>query len=1455
MLPEYSAIQSALFFGLTLFFLAGVIGDFRNASFFRAIGKMPDTSSHVDKATKSFFLFLLVFFAVAQDKSNLLYSGSEEIAAITPKSVKSNPSSMAEVYELPLESTSSMSQSLLSGDPLFPSNSSLTVSQFAAGVACVSVTNSGSEWASAATGSPALTNFAFGFSELGAWLTCTGALSRIPFTFAFGTNEVKEVYASSSGTLSFNSRKSSPFPQTNGIPDGTAVNYLAPFQTVIGLAPTNGAFLLDADEVSARFTWKDVFLGRDTNCPATVQAELYANGDFIYRYHFPAATNYYAQLTNLFLIGAQNNLEGETLIHTNNILAIKASLLPAFELRWKSLVGLSLDDPDPDGDGLTTSDELFIHRTNPRRADTDGDDISDSVEIANGTDSRNPDENDDGIPDGYTPEEWYANSLWAGEGKPANIRIELLDPIPTDSFAVLRIGDLNIPLVHTNQWELSLPSGDRVDFELIASSRSGYGTPNVRLSLSNPADEVSTEGFFISDSSGVFGGTGVISGTGWMAFPSIEFPYYSSCIHWGENVRFPITLRPAALNVWKNHAVIQMDGGAVTIGDDNTATLTLGQNSDSASFSIAFAPPFLRWGEVSVTACAHRCASIPGPFCSACGLWHHGECESPPLFVRTNTDDDNLDNVMDRDQESLSIDEDDAQSFNAFVRGPQLCCCNVETNAHIKILSIASGLRLWDGDTPLQSGDEPAFGFMIEALQPSQTLEGHPVTYEIHDSTNGIANTVTVRFQSANVLLEPDYNGDETITADDGAIDRWLASQAEDRWVVARRAEPYCLRIRNDCPSDTILSFAMIGETNRPSIKTTADGPIVITPLSESVTAKPLAEKNTDKVIWLDGSETNSIALLSYRISTTNDFVLVAATQTVQIIDTRIPPRWLRFSTNETTRYDFSESTENIFWILYSLPNLDYVSEGYGGIFDTPSGLPLGDYLVCAYFADIMDDGAYSEGELHVIDTVIEYDTYALQCGSTNRTQVSLCLTNGTLPANWSIEPELANGARLYTSENGGTALIAVTNSSSLWISAGTIPTNYTLTAIHPEATNCWDKSTVNVIKVYFSDSSTYVWDDVEEDVEPQPVIAAYPEHADEYFFQTHATPHINGKAKLQYIRNGAQGTDISWNGNEPTIEFSNGELNYQIIVLEGAESTPLAEAEGSNIIKVRHMNDGDQLVVALESQPEVNGSVRVVKNFSWIDKQALGQSGIFFGSELANVPENVKNNFTSTIMFALSQSPNSDQSIARETVELQMASIYTNPPPLLAELDVPSTRGIGLFPSDLYHLHITYSNEIPVAVQQAVANFNQAVTDQRNTLNIDQETSYLTKADRDKFWQLYSSTSSDLVALLGTVTNGAAVFIYHSYEVVEKDYIDPEGQTWMRAGDPIRNLRNELSNNTPLLNYPGDPNNASAVYQYQNLIHTTQLSFLIQKNGNILLFKGDSEMTKALQLRQAFDE
>ena len=56
---------------------------------------------------------------------------------------------------------------------------------------------------------------------------------------------------------------------------------------------------------------------------------------------------------------------------------------------------------DTDGDGLSDGDEVNLHKTNPLTPDTDGDGLLDGLELANSTDPFNPDTDADGMPDGW----------------------------------------------------------------------------------------------------------------------------------------------------------------------------------------------------------------------------------------------------------------------------------------------------------------------------------------------------------------------------------------------------------------------------------------------------------------------------------------------------------------------------------------------------------------------------------------------------------------------------------------------------------------------------------------------------------------------------------------------------------------------------------------------------------------------------------------------------------------------------------------------------------------------------------------------------------------------------------------------------------------------------------------------------------------------------------------------
>jgi hypothetical protein len=429
---------------LTMVFIAAIIGDFSKARFFRLIGRMPDTRNELDKATKLFMLLLVAFMTWAQSKDSMPSGGGEWLSGEALEAIESEY-----YYSLP-EEESGIAWALLTGNPPFTSNAVLTASQFQAGFACVSVTDIQPSALAAPANAVTFTNWPYAVARQAVLLP----QGCIPQGFTFGGRPVTNLYMAASGILSFDGPKSSPIPTTNGIPDGTALNYLAVLQTPSDIVPTNGIFWYATGTNSSVFTWKDVFLGQDINCLATVQAELYPNGDFTCRYSFPSPTYSYSSIPDGLLIGAQNNPGGETVLHTNNLLAVHSAFMSAFELRWKSLAGLNPAVADHDEDSLSTADELFIHRTDPRNRDSDGDALTDGEEVSfYSTD-----------PTAFSSDASGQGDLWrilgglgpsdapyTNAAPSASVGIltvtTLLENAPTNGAAILRIANQYIPVL------------------------------------------------------------------------------------------------------------------------------------------------------------------------------------------------------------------------------------------------------------------------------------------------------------------------------------------------------------------------------------------------------------------------------------------------------------------------------------------------------------------------------------------------------------------------------------------------------------------------------------------------------------------------------------------------------------------------------------------------------------------------------------------------------------------------------------------------------------------------------------------------------------------------------------------------------------------------------------------------------------------------------------------------
>ena len=202
--------------------------------------------------------------------------------------------------------------------------------------------------------------------------------------FPFGTNEVTRMAFLAQGEarpdLRDESTHISPLAGITSIPRSdllatAGADFQSRFWTLH--TPTN-----------ALYTWENsLFLDRTMpTYPVSFQLEMFPNGNFTLRHDISSLDDTAWQaFTNTVRTGAQWHGHGEM---------VDLSLLPKYnkaEFRYHALDERDLTDPDRDGDGITTADEIFIYHTDPGNPDTDYDGLSDLDEIfGHHTDPLNP---------------------------------------------------------------------------------------------------------------------------------------------------------------------------------------------------------------------------------------------------------------------------------------------------------------------------------------------------------------------------------------------------------------------------------------------------------------------------------------------------------------------------------------------------------------------------------------------------------------------------------------------------------------------------------------------------------------------------------------------------------------------------------------------------------------------------------------------------------------------------------------------------------------------------------------------------------------------------------------------------------------------------------------------------------------------------------------------------------
>ena len=711
--------------------------------------------------------------------------------------------------------------------------------------------------------------------------------------------------------------------------------------------------------------------------------------------------------------------------------------------------------------------------------DTDGDGLFDSFEkLASGTDPLDPDTDGDGVPDGLTWAQWRSHPLWAENGDCTNLVVFLCEPI-TNGFAALRFDDLCIPLsTNAGPWCLCIPTNAVVDGALVAApdvvaelwygppeavdwAPSARSAPGPRWTWDVPSSVAVP--IWCDDPLAVFGGR-LGGGSCRLARPALRVrsdePGQEGsadvCVHGTEGlVRFSWSVEPSVCTgLWAfATGALSDDGDGRSFSIDVSDAVPGLSGARAGTLSVeSEGSPFwgddVLFGTLSETVSAHRCEGLADPsfgFCLSCGVAHGGPPDAchHASWCATKT--------------NLLADCDCAEPFvrigNAGTLrlvGEDRPCCSVHDGfpQFADVLSAPGALH---------AGVSNGVFLAVGPESRSPTIGGFVARYRIHDGDGGTYRDLSVPFTCADLGIDPDFA--EMWIPDDAPPAEYFVTNGTLH--LARRPAPYPIRLWNESPSDARLVFSFSSPTNGPTLRETPFG--IPHPAFSITNAAPFSALDSDETVYLDALCSNALATLTLTLSDpAANRTFLAESLSVQTVDTDVGEHWRVRSATDSISWDFTDAPEDVYAYLWR-PNAGSI---FGELITntqsrTPSlslDLPPGDYLLDFYFPRVYDGGfsaAWSTNYLH-IRPVPEFarDIVGVQCRTDRRVEVAL--TNDTFHSDvhWTLSPVVANGPRLFATSNSVSGATSMAGCSNVWVSAGTVPGVYRVTASYPGFTN-----------------------------------------------------------------------------------------------------------------------------------------------------------------------------------------------------------------------------------------------------------------------------------------------------------------------------------------------------------------------------------------------------------------